>query len=269
MEIVMGLTKNRDQGQGSGAGLAELAEFGRCLNFNAGNGISAFAARGSGSIRYARKWRHLSACIRRPGRRCTAGATAVDPAGLPGSRHDSRPAAAEDVHRIGRLPDYLRRGAASGSPDRESRGAHAVGGGARHAHSSPGVGHSDSASGGLRLAAGSGLVAVADVDLFRADDGSRLRRGRGAHSGRVCVVVEPLARCLLDARGPAQHRCCGDLWRGAGGGRVGRAVFRALQRMWRKQTIVRKRIGPLASPIRRARLLRRRKVRRLPTHIGQ
>ena len=52
-------------------------------------------------------------------------------------------------------------------------------------------------------------------------------------------------------------------------GAWGAPFFRALQRMWRKQTIVRKRIGPLASPIRRARLLRRRKVRRLPTHIGQ
>ncbi len=51
-------------------------------------------------------------------------------------------------------------------------------------------------------------------------------------------------------------------------GAWGAPFFRALQRMWRKQTIVRKRIGPLTSPIRRARLLRRRKVRRLPTHIG-
>ena len=54
-----------------------------------------------------------------------------------------------------------------------------------------------------------------------------------------------------------------------GVGAWGAPFFRALQRVWRKQTIVRKRIGPLTSPIRRARLLRRRKVRRLPTHIAQ
>ncbi|MGA2207207.1 MAG: hypothetical protein ABSG10_10820 [Terracidiphilus sp.] len=54
-----------------------------------------------------------------------------------------------------------------------------------------------------------------------------------------------------------------------GVGAWGAPFFRALQRVWRRQTIVRKRIGPLASPIRRARLLRRRKVRRLPTHIAQ
>ena len=54
-----------------------------------------------------------------------------------------------------------------------------------------------------------------------------------------------------------------------GVGAWGAPFFRALQRMWHKQKVVRKRIGPLASPIRRGRLLRPRKVRRSPTHIAQ
>ena len=40
------------------------------------------------------------------------------------------------------------------------------------------------------------------------------------------LVAEPGAGCLLDTRRPAEHRRGDDLWRGAGGGSVGRAVFR-------------------------------------------
>ena len=35
--------------------------------------------------------------------------------------------------------------------------------------------------------------------FLRPADGGELRRGRGAHAGRICPVAEPGARCLLDA----------------------------------------------------------------------
>jgi hypothetical protein len=53
-----------------------------------------------------------------------------------------------------------------------------------------------------------------------------------------------------------------------GVGAWGAPFFRALQRMWHKQWPSRRRIGQLSSPIRPARLLRRRKVRRSPPHIA-
>jgi hypothetical protein len=52
-------------------------------------------------------------------------------------------------------------------------------------------------------------------------------------------------------------------------GAWGAPFFRALQSMWGKRVVVRSRLGRLSSPIRRARLLRRRKVRRSPPHIAQ
>jgi hypothetical protein len=51
-------------------------------------------------------------------------------------------------------------------------------------------------------------------------------------------------------------------------GAWGAPFFRALKRMWGKHVVVRKGIGPLTVPIRRARLLRRRRVRRSPPHIA-
>jgi hypothetical protein len=50
-------------------------------------------------------------------------------------------------------------------------------------------------------------------------------------------------------------------------GAWGAPFFRGLQLMWTKGKTFRKEIGRLESPIRRVRLLRPRKVRRLPTHI--
>src|SRR5208337_3085575 len=47
----------------------------------------------------------------------------------------------------------------------------------------------------------------------------------------------------------------------------GAPFFRALKRMWGKHGPVRSGLGRLSSPIRRARLLRPRKVRRSPPHI--
>jgi hypothetical protein len=52
-----------------------------------------------------------------------------------------------------------------------------------------------------------------------------------------------------------------------GMGAWGAPFFSALQRMWSKRAAVGKGLGKLSSPIRRARLLRQRKVRRLPPHI--
>jgi hypothetical protein len=52
-----------------------------------------------------------------------------------------------------------------------------------------------------------------------------------------------------------------------GMGAWGAPFFSALQRMWSKRAAVGKGLGKLSSPIRRARLLRQRKVRRLPPRI--
>jgi hypothetical protein len=52
-------------------------------------------------------------------------------------------------------------------------------------------------------------------------------------------------------------------------GAWGAPFFRALQSMWGKRVAVRSGFGRLSSPIGRARLLRRRKVRRSPPHISQ
>ena len=52
-------------------------------------------------------------------------------------------------------------------------------------------------------------------------------------------------------------------------GAGGAPFFRALKRMWGKHGPVRRGFGRLSSPIRRARLLRPRKVRRSPPHISQ
>ena len=49
----------------------------------------------------------------------------------------------------------------------------------------------------------------------------------------------------------------------------GAPFFSALRRLWGKHGVVRRGIGRLSSPIRRARLLRPRKVRRSPPHISQ
>ena len=54
-----------------------------------------------------------------------------------------------------------------------------------------------------------------------------------------------------------------------GMGAWGAPFFRALQRMWGKRALFGRGLGRLSSPIRRARLLRRRKSRRLPPHIGK
>ena len=52
-------------------------------------------------------------------------------------------------------------------------------------------------------------------------------------------------------------------------GMWGAPFFRAVQRMWHGRAVVGKEFGRLSSPIRRGRLLRRRKVRRSPPHIAQ
>jgi len=52
-------------------------------------------------------------------------------------------------------------------------------------------------------------------------------------------------------------------------GAWGAPFFRALEKMWGKRAVVRTGFGRLSSPIRRARLLRPRKVRRPPPHISQ
>lgn len=52
-----------------------------------------------------------------------------------------------------------------------------------------------------------------------------------------------------------------------GVGAWGAPFFRALQRMWGKRALFGKGLNRLGSPIRRARLLRQRKVRRLPPRI--
>jgi len=51
-------------------------------------------------------------------------------------------------------------------------------------------------------------------------------------------------------------------------GAWGAPFFRALQRMWSKRALFGKGLGQLSSPIRRARLLRRRRVRRSPPRIA-
>jgi len=52
-----------------------------------------------------------------------------------------------------------------------------------------------------------------------------------------------------------------------GVGAWGAPFFRALQRMWGKRALFGRGLNRLSSPIRRARLLRQRKVRRLPPRI--
>jgi hypothetical protein len=52
-------------------------------------------------------------------------------------------------------------------------------------------------------------------------------------------------------------------------GAWGAPFFGALQRMWGKHAIKRRGIGRTSSPVRRARWLRRRKVRRSPSHISR
>ena len=52
-------------------------------------------------------------------------------------------------------------------------------------------------------------------------------------------------------------------------GAWGAPFFRGLERMWSKRGAVPKGLWRMSSPIRRARLLRPRKVRRSPPHIGQ
>ena len=52
-------------------------------------------------------------------------------------------------------------------------------------------------------------------------------------------------------------------------GAWGAPFFRALKRLWRRRPGVGERMGRLSSPMRRGRLLRRRKVRRSPPHIAQ
>jgi len=54
-----------------------------------------------------------------------------------------------------------------------------------------------------------------------------------------------------------------------GMGAWGAPFFRALQRMWGKRALFGRGLGRLSSPIRHARLLRRRKSRRSPPHSGQ
>jgi hypothetical protein len=53
-----------------------------------------------------------------------------------------------------------------------------------------------------------------------------------------------------------------------GVGAWGAPFFGALQRMWHKRKLVRSGIGQLSAPIRRGRLLRRRRVRRSPPNIA-
>ena len=53
-----------------------------------------------------------------------------------------------------------------------------------------------------------------------------------------------------------------------GVGAWGAPFFRAIQKMWRRRPGVGERIGRLSSPIRRGRLLRRRRVRRSPPNIA-
>ena len=53
-----------------------------------------------------------------------------------------------------------------------------------------------------------------------------------------------------------------------GVGAWGAPFFGALQRMWHKRKLARSGIGQLSSPIRRGRLLRRRRVRRSPPNIA-
>jgi len=52
-------------------------------------------------------------------------------------------------------------------------------------------------------------------------------------------------------------------------GMWGAPFFRAVQRMWRGRAVVGEGFGRLSSPMRRGKLLRRRKVRRSPPHIAQ
>ncbi len=52
-------------------------------------------------------------------------------------------------------------------------------------------------------------------------------------------------------------------------GMWGAPFFRAVQRMWHGRAVAGKEFGGISSPIRRGRLLRRRKVRRSPPHIAQ
>jgi hypothetical protein len=53
-----------------------------------------------------------------------------------------------------------------------------------------------------------------------------------------------------------------------GAGAWGAPFFRALKRIWRRRVVLEREIPLLARPIRHARLLRRRIVRRSPRHIG-
>jgi hypothetical protein len=54
-----------------------------------------------------------------------------------------------------------------------------------------------------------------------------------------------------------------------GMGAWGAPFFRAIQRMWSRRVLLRRELTPASTPIRRVRLLRRRRVRRPTSHISQ
>ena len=149
------------------------------------------------SIGYARNWSTFIAGLCQHGCHPLARLVAVDPFGFPGAHHDSGSAAATLVYRFGFVPVHICRGAASCPAGGQRQGAVPVGDGARTPRSPPGLGHSDSAAGRLRLAAGPGTVPLAAFDLPQPADVGWLWRGSGADAGRVRAVARSGAGSLL------------------------------------------------------------------------
>jgi hypothetical protein len=132
----------------------------------------------------------------------------------------------------------------------------------RGAHSPPGLGNSDPAAGGLRLAAGPG-TSHSPLSIFF----SRLMSvsyGVGAaltlDEFAIWLNLEPDA--YWSQRRAAQHRRRHPFRQPAGGGRVGRALLpRPGPHVGQARALFGKELGRgLTFPIRRARLLRPRKV---------
>ena len=139
-----------------------------------------------------------------------------------------------------------------------------MGDGGRTAHSPPGWGILILLLVGYGWLLDLGRSHSPTLDLFQPADGCELRRGRGAHAGRVCAVAEPRPQMPTGRARGGQHRR-GDPAGLLAAGAWGAPFFRGLHRMWTKRAVVGKEVGRgLTFPIRLVRLIRPRRGRQSP-----
>src|SRR5215469_444144 len=144
-----------------------------------------------------------------------------------------------------------------------------MGHGARPPHPSSRLGNPDPALRWIWLAAGPGTKPFASFHLLQPPHERELRRG-------AALTLDEFSLWLnLDPNDywSREGRISIDAVILFGGilavGAWGAPFFRGLQLMWKKRKVFRRwEIGRPESPIRRVRLLRPRRVRRLPTHTS-